>query len=75
MDNTATLDTPVDVLDTHAATCDAVLGSFSGTGTHSALASVSVTSRRFASSVTNRVGASPSARRVACRTVNKTCIH
>jgi hypothetical protein len=44
----------------------------SGTGTTSALASVSVTPRRVASSVTDRVGASPSARRVACRTVHKT---
>jgi hypothetical protein len=44
----------------------------SGTGTTSVLASVSVTLRRFASSVTDRVGASPSARSVACRTVNKT---
>jgi hypothetical protein len=42
------------------------------TGTTSALASGSVTLRRFASSVTDRVGASPSARRVACRTVHKT---
>ena len=41
-------------------------------GTTSALASVSVTPRRFASSVTDRVGASPSAHSVACRTVNKT---
>jgi hypothetical protein len=47
-------------------------GSGSGTGTTSALTSVSVTPRRFANSVTDRVGASPSARRVACRTVNKT---
>ena len=44
----------------------------SGTGTTSALASVSVTVRRFASSVTERVGASPRAHSVACRTVNKT---
>jgi hypothetical protein len=44
----------------------------SGTGTPSALASVSVTPRRVASSVTDRVGASPSARSVACRTVNTT---
>ena len=42
------------------------------TGTTSALASVSVTPRCVASSVTDRVGASPSARSVACRTVNKT---
>jgi hypothetical protein len=42
------------------------------TGTTSALASVSVTLRRFASSVTDRVGASPSPRRAAGRTVHKT---
>jgi hypothetical protein len=42
------------------------------TGTTSALASVSVTPRRFASAGTDRVGASPNARRVACRTVHQT---
>jgi hypothetical protein len=41
------------------------------TGTTSALASVAVTPRRFASSVTDRVGAAPSARSVGCRTVYK----
>ena len=43
-----------------------------GTGTTRALASVSVTPRRFASAVTDRVGASPSARRVVWRTPRKT---
>ena len=43
-----------------------------GPGTTRALASVSVTMRRFASSVTDRLGASPRARRVACRPVHKT---
>jgi hypothetical protein len=39
--------------------------------TTSALAAASVTPRRWASSVTDRVGASPSARSVACRTTNR----
>jgi hypothetical protein len=47
-------------------------GGGSSTGTTSALASASVTPRRFANSVIDRVGASPSARSVACRTVHKT---
>jgi hypothetical protein len=47
-------------------------GGGSCTGTTSALASVSVTLRRFVSSVTDRLGASPSPRSVACRTVHKT---
>jgi hypothetical protein len=47
----------------------------SGTDPTSALASASVTPRRFASSVKDRVGASPSARSVACRTTHRTCIH
>ena len=61
-----------------AGTCaDAGAGGLNGfggscTGTTSALASASVTLRRFASSVTDRVGASPSPRSVAWRTVNKT---
>jgi hypothetical protein len=42
------------------------------TETPSAFASTSVTPRRFANSVTDRVGASPSARSVACRTTNRT---
>jgi hypothetical protein len=48
-----------------------VLGG-SSVGTTSALASVSVTPRRLASAVKDRVGASPSARSVACRTTNRT---
>jgi hypothetical protein len=48
-----------------------VLGG-SSVGTTSALASASVTPRRFASSVKDRVGASPSARSVARRTTNRT---
>src|SRR6266850_1629433 len=40
-----------------------------------ALTSAAVTPRRFASSVQDRVGASPSARRVACRTTSRTWIH
>jgi hypothetical protein len=43
-----------------------------GTGTTGALASIAAALRRFTNSVTNRVGASPSARSIACRTVNKT---
>ena len=42
------------------------------TETTSAFASTSVTPRRVANSVTDRVGASPSARSVACRTTNRT---
>jgi hypothetical protein len=42
------------------------------TGTTSALASVWITPRRFASAVMDRGGASPRARSVACRTGNKT---
>ena len=42
------------------------------TETTSAFASTSGTPRRFANSVTDRVGASPSARSVACRTTNRT---
>jgi hypothetical protein len=45
------------------------------TDTTSALASASVTPRRVASSVMDRVGVSPSARSVACRIRNRTCIH
>jgi hypothetical protein len=45
-------------------------GSFGGTA--SALASASVTPRRFASAVTDRLGASPSARSVARRTTKST---
>jgi len=41
-------------------------------GTTNAVASASATLRRFASSVTERVGASPSVRRVAWRTTNST---
>jgi hypothetical protein len=48
-----------------------VLGG-SSVGTTSALASDSVTPRRFASSVKDRVGASPSARSVARRTTKST---
>ena len=48
-----------------------VLGG-SSVGTTSALASASVTPRRFASSVKDRVGASPSARSVARRTTKST---
>jgi hypothetical protein len=43
--------------------------------TTNAVAAAAATPRRFASSVTDRVGASPSVRRVACRTVKRTCIH
>jgi len=48
-----------------------VLGG-SSVGTTSALASASVTTRRFASPVKDRVGASPSARSVARRTTKST---
>jgi hypothetical protein len=48
-----------------------VLGGSSG-GTTSALASASVTPRRFANAVKDRVGASPSARSVARRTTKRT---
>jgi hypothetical protein len=48
-----------------------VLGG-SSVGTTSALASASVTPRRFASSVKDRVGASPSTRSVARRTTKST---
>jgi hypothetical protein len=41
-------------------------------GTTIAVASASATPMRFASAVTDRVGASPSARSVACRTVKRT---
>ena len=47
----------------------------SSVGTTSALASASVTPRRFANAVKDRVGASPSVRRVARRTTKSTCIH
>jgi hypothetical protein len=52
---------------------DALGGSCSGTTI--ALASASVTPRRFANAVKDRVGASPSARCVAGRRRNRTCIH
>ena len=47
----------------------------SSVGTTSTLASASVTPRRFANAVKDRVGASPSVRRVARRTTKSTCIH
>jgi hypothetical protein len=50
-----------------------VLGG-SSVGTTSALTSASVTPRRFASAVKDRVGASPCTRRVARRTTQSTCI-
>jgi hypothetical protein len=44
----------------------------SGVGTTTAAASASVSPRRFASSAKDRVGASPSARSVACSTAKRT---
>jgi hypothetical protein len=44
----------------------------SGIGTTMALASASVTLRRFASSATDRLGASPSIRSVTCSTAKRT---
>jgi hypothetical protein len=49
---------------------DALSGS--SIGLTMAVASASVTRRRWASSVTDRVGASPSARSVVCRTTRST---
>jgi hypothetical protein len=40
-----------------------------------ALTSASVTPRRFASSIKDRLGVAPSVRSVACRTTNRTWIH
>ena len=44
-------------------------------GTMRAAASASATPMRWAHSAQDRLGASPSGRRVACRSVNQTCIH
>jgi hypothetical protein len=50
-------------------------GSAPSLGVTMAAASASATPRRFASSVTDRVGAAPSVRRVDCSTTKRTGIH
>jgi hypothetical protein len=57
-----------------AATSGSTGGGGPSVGTTRAAASASAISRRLTNSVTDRLGASPKARRVACRTANQTCI-
>ena len=67
-------DAPFGAILSNRGEAGASVGGCSG-GMASAVASATATPRRFASSVTERAGVSPSVRTVACRTIRRTWSH